>query len=770
MIRIRRYCLSLTVFLTTSFFVLSVSASTPKKGDAPTHMGLGISANFGKWPNGIVPYVYNPTGAPTGYTNDTQVRDWIESAFNEWTGVCNVSFIRSDGDGDGIDATADITNTNDGIVVIVWDNTIGGAGLAGPFSTSASETAIGHWSYVDGSLRLNPTTFDQTGFTDPFQFVNNQDAFESTVAHEAGHVFGLGHSDKPVSIMYADPYNSLNHIRGDDIESCRAIYGYSDNLTSPLTYVPPGAGSNTYMTLQLSTVTDFPTEITADDGVTYSDNETLLLRWQHVAGYDDRLTMVMVDPHGYRSLVTDRQIDTTGGGAGGGFGNMSFGRLRELPGTWTAYIYDSSGLLVTRTIDVNTNLPVVNAPPDGTLTFSENPATRQVSVTVNVTGDNEGDNATVTWHIPTLGAFDVALGGSSGNDARNVTFNDNLDHEIFVEINDDSTRYDGSTPGGAPAGLGFQRLIRYFSSGRNLGPDLDGDNSADVVWRNLVSGDNYLYGMKGSLVAAGTAINRVSNANWRIVGTGDYNGDGKSDLLWRNIVSGENHMYLMNGAAITSSVFVNRVSNTDWNVVGNGDYNGDGNSDILWRNSVTGDNHMYLMNGPLISSSVPVNRVSNLSWQIVGSGDYNGDGNSDVLWRNSSTGDNWMYLMNGPLIATSSAVNRVSNLDYRIVASGDYDGNGNSDILWRNIVTGDNWMYLMNGTNISGSGPVNRISNLNWTVVGSGDYNADSRSDILLRNLVTGDNQLYLMNSNVIEANLFVNRVSNTNWNIVFRQ
>ena len=98
---------------------------------------------------------------------------------------------------------------------------------------------------------------------------------------------------------------------------------------------------------------------------------------------------------------------------------------------------------------------------------------------------------------------------------------------------------------------------------------------------------------------------------------GDSNGDGRADILWRNGVTGQNWLYMMDGASIVGSMGINTVASADWQIVGNGDYNGDGMADILWRNSATGQNWMYLMNGATVDSSLGVNTVSNTAWQVV---------------------------------------------------------------------------------------------------------------------------------------------------------
>ena len=92
--------------------------------------------------------------------------------------------------------------------------------------------------------------------------------------------------------------------------------------------------------------------------------------------------------------------------------------------------------------------------------------------------------------------------------------------------------------------------------------------------------------------------------------SGDRDGDGRADILWRNMATGQNWMYMMDGATIMSSVVINTLQARIGEVAGNGDYDGDGRADILWRNSATGQNWMYLMDGAAIESSVGINTVA----------------------------------------------------------------------------------------------------------------------------------------------------------------
>src|SRR6267378_1219906 len=183
--------------------------------------------------------------------------------------------------------------------------------------------------------------------------------------------------------------------------------------------------------------------------------------------------------------------------------------------------------------------------------------------------------------------------------------------------------------------------------------DFDGDGKADILWRNAVTGENYLWLMNGLTITAQGLINVVDpTSGWQVQGIGDFDGDGRADILWRNLATGENNIYLMNGWTIASQGSLNVVTDQAWQVKGIGDFDGDGKADILWRNSRTGENGIWLMNGPTIASWGYVNTVDDQAWQVKGIGDFDGDGKADILWRNSRTGENGIWLMNGLTIAS----------------------------------------------------------------------------------------------------------------------
>ena len=148
--------------------------------------------------------------------------------------------------------------------------------------------------------------------------------------------------------------------------------------------------------------------------------------------------------------------------------------------------------------------------------------------------------------------------------------------------------------------------------------DFDGDGKSDILWRNSSSGQNYLYAMDRIAIRPTEGyIRTVADQHWEVKGVGDFDGDGRADILWRNSVSGENYLYPMNGTTILAEGYLRSVADLAWQIAAVGDYNGDGRADILWRNSSTGQNYVYPMNGTAILQTEGYTRtVADLPWRV----------------------------------------------------------------------------------------------------------------------------------------------------------
>ena len=170
--------------------------------------------------------------------------------------------------------------------------------------------------------------------------------------------------------------------------------------------------------------------------------------------------------------------------------------------------------------------------------------------------------------------------------------------------------------------------------------------------------DDWLVAGVGSVREVSTDTNSTTTTTWELRSyairrpVADFSGDGHSDVLWRNTLTGENYLYPMNGTQILAGEgYVRTVADPNWTVAGIGDFDGDGKADIVWRNSTSGQNYLYPMDGTTIKPTEgSLRTIADLNWQIVAVGDYDGDGKSDLLWRNSSTGENYIYPMDGTTI------------------------------------------------------------------------------------------------------------------------
>src|SRR5437667_5671258 len=161
-----------------------------------------------------------------------------------------------------------------------------------------------------------------------------------------------------------------------------------------------------------------------------------------------------------------------------------------------------------------------------------------------------------------------------------------------------AARFEQHCEGAVPALFGEVRINSTVPLGSNAIrrplADVSGDGHSDVLWRNTLTGENYLYPMNGTQILAGEGYLRtVADPNWTVAGIGDFDGDGRADILWSNTSTGQNYIYFMDGTTIKPTEgFIRTVADQSWQVAGIGDFDGDGKDDILWRNSATGENYI----------------------------------------------------------------------------------------------------------------------------------------------------------------------------------
>jgi hypothetical protein len=151
------------------------------------------------------------------------------------------------------------------------------------------------------------------------------------------------------------------------------------------------------------------------------------------------------------------------------------------------------------------------------------------------------------------------------------------------------------------------------------------------------------------------------------------NRDGKADLLWRHKTQGWIAVWLMDGLTMIDSVLLSpqRVTDPDWKIVGSGDFNGDGNADLLWWNSAEGWLVAWDMVGTTMVGSVSLvpERLADVSWVPAAVADLNLDGKPDIVWQNRTEGWIGAWIMNGRSLVSSIALSpsRVADTGWRIV-------------------------------------------------------------------------------------------------------
>jgi hypothetical protein len=272
--------------------------------------------------------------------------------------------------------------------------------------------------------------------------------------------------------------------------------------------------------------------------------------------------------------------------------------------------------------------------------------------------------------------------------------------------------------------------VTIAQQGAPLLPDVNGDGRADLFWQHLTQGWLATWSLSGSNVT-GTqllGIDRVTDTNWQIVGSGDLNGDGATDLVWRHKTSGWLAVWFLKGTEVVNIQYlsINQVADLGWQVAAVGDIDGDGKADLIWQDATTGGRAAWLMNGAQVVTTVflSISQVADTDWQIVGAGDANGDGYADLIWQHQTQGWLAVWFMRGTDVLSTNflSVNRITDTNWQIRGVGDVDANDHADLIWQNDATGELGVWLLDGPNVVTQRrlSIDRVADLNWRVVGPG--------------------------------------------------
>lgn len=280
--------------------------------------------------------------------------------------------------------------------------------------------------------------------------------------------------------------------------------------------------------------------------------------------------------------------------------------------------------------------------------------------------------------------------------------------------------------------LSFKRILTEL-------PDLDGSNTADILWKNGTPGTYAMWLMNGA-VASGTSVFGV-DASYQIFDFGDLNGDNKNDIIWRSS-TGDLVVWFMNGINVTG--FGSFGSPAEWVIRAVNDVNGDGRDDLIWESPTTNRAAVWFMNGSALAGSAVFDVAA--EWTLAGANDLNGDGRADFIWRSEVTGAINLWFMNGGTVLSSSVIPVGAGWD--LVGTADGNGDGKGDFYWRNPTTGALALWFMNGSAVQSTAVFGIGSG--WDLVAVGDLNGDGRADVFWRSPSDSSLAYWFMNGGTV--------------------
>lgn len=249
----------------------------------------------------------------------------------------------------------------------------------------------------------------------------------------------------------------------------------------------------------------------------------------------------------------------------------------------------------------------------------------------------------------------------------------------------------------------------------------------DLAWQNQVTGSIVGWQMNGTnAVTGGNFSTPTVAAGWQIRALGDLNRDDNADLIWQH-PDGWVAVWFMRGNTVSDTRFlvigttIQKVTDTNWKVVGSADFNNDGRSDIVWHHQTNGMIAVWLMwDNTVLDTRVLA--TLDPKWKLVGVGDLNRDNQPDLVWQHD---DGWLagwYIRNLAVSDTGYlSTNRLGDTNWKIRGLRDVNNDLRADLLFQHQLTGDLAAWYMDGLRIADTSWLSpsQITDPNWKIVGA---------------------------------------------------
>ncbi|MCU0547913.1 MAG: hypothetical protein MUC48_01065 [Leptolyngbya sp. Prado105] len=339
--------------------------------------------------------------------------------------------------------------------------------------------------------------------------------------------------------------------------------------------------------------------------------------------------------------------------------------------------------------------------------------------------------------------------------------------------------------------------------------DVDGNDSADLIWQNRTSGQQAIWFLNDSQFASGELIGNAPNpgASWQIVGMisvdtstiADLEGlvtppaaavtelPATNNLIWANDINDQSAAWEINtddqGAVFVDGTLIQGAPdlglNSPWKLI-DAIAKPNGGTQYLWRNPVSDQTAVWeIESNTFVSSTILGNAPtlgSNSQWELIANVFLGSSDQTTLVWRNQATDQTavWTFdanyqFVSGELITDAPILG--ANSQWKLVDA--VDSFGKLDLVWRNEAIDSSGFWIVDGNEFSSSGVIQNAPtvgiNSAWKLLKAEDVDGDLSPDLIWQNSATGQQAIWYLDDFAFTSGAILADAPNpgANWRIV---